>query len=330
MDRPAISVLVVAYRERDALLEALRACLAAAELVPDTTELIVVDNGSLAGFIRAERPEARLIEPGRNLGFAGGVQRGLREARGEWIALVNDDARIEPDALARMLEAGQRDPRIGSVAAQIRFARAPDLINSAGIAVDALGIAAERLAGQPVHMAGGVREVFGPSGCVALYRRAMLDAIGGFDERFFAYLEDADVAWRARAAGWIALYEPHAIAYHQGSASSGEASARKYFLVGRNRVRLLARNATTSQLMRALPGIVLYDLAYVLYVALRDRTLAPLHGRIAGLRQWRTLRREARATRRPVALSSARNGWLGALRQHMAYRKLASDFRALP
>jgi GT2 family glycosyltransferase len=328
MDRPAISVLVVAYRQRDALIEALRSCLAAAELVPGGAELIVVDNGSLAGFIRAERPEARLIEPGRNLGFAGGVQRGLREARGEWIALVNDDARIEPDALARMLGAGQRDPRIGSVAAQIRFARAPDRINSAGIAVDVLGIAAERLSGEPVSVAGGVCEVFGPSGCVALYRRAMLDAIGGFDERFFAYLEDADVAWRARAAGWVALYEPHAIAYHQGSASAGEGSASKYSLVGRNRVRLLARNATTAQLMRALPGIVLYDLAYVLYVALADRTPASLTGRIAGLREWRSLRAETRASRRRVPLGPARRGWLAALRQHRAYLRFAADGRA--
>ncbi len=147
----------------------------------------------------------------------------------------------------------------------------------------------------------------------------MLRELGGFDERFFAYLEDVDLAWRARAAGWRCLYEPRAVAHHRGSASSGEGSSSKYFLVGRNRVRLLARNATAGQLLRALPGILVYDSAYVIYAALADRTLAPLRGRVAGLREWPAMRQHTRASRRPVALSSAWNGWVSALRQHQAY-----------
>ncbi len=152
----------------------------------------------------------------------------------------------------------------------------------------------------------------------------MLDEVGGLDERFFAYLEDVDLAWRARSAGWRCVYEPGAVAYHQGSASTGEGSQRKYFLVGRNRVRLLARNATSAQLLRSLPGILLYDLAYVIYAALADRTLAPLRGRLAGLREWRALRAETRPSRRTVELSSGWKGWLAALRMRAAYRRLAS------
>jgi GT2 family glycosyltransferase len=324
MAEPAISVVVVAYREREVLAECLAACLDAAAAVPGGAELIVVDNGGLAPFIRERWPDVRLIEPGGNVGFAGGVQRGVAVASGEWVALVNDDARIERDALARLLTAGERDEQIGSIAAQVCFHSDPALINSAGIDVDSLGIATERLAGRPAAEAQNACEVFGVSGCFALYRTAMLDAVGGLDERFFAYLEDVDLAWRARAAGWIAVYEPLAVAYHHGSASSGEGSQRKYFLAGRNRVRLLARNATQAQLVRSLPGILLYDLAYVAYAALSDRTLAPLRGRLAGLREWRVMRRESSERRRPVKLSSARKGWLRALRQHRAYRELGS------
>ncbi|HEY2200835.1 MAG TPA: glycosyltransferase family 2 protein [Solirubrobacteraceae bacterium] len=322
MAGPTISVVIVAYRQREALAECLAACLEAAAAVSGGAELIVVDNGGLAPFIRERWPDVRLIEPGSNVGFAGGVKRGVAVASGEWVALVNDDARIERDALARLLSAGERDERIGSIAAQVRFHSDPTLINSAGIDVDSLGIATERLSGRPVTEAQHTCEVFGASGCFALYRAAMFNALGGLDERFFAYLEDVDLAWRARAAGWIAVYEPLAVAYHHGSASSGEGSHTKYFLVGRNRVRLLARNATARQLLRALPGILLYDLAYVIYAALADRTLAPLRGRLAGLREWRAFRREGQQQRRTVALSPASKGWRSALRQHRAYREL--------
>lgn len=324
MDRPAISVLVVAYRQREALTEALESCLAAAANVAEDVELIVIDNGELASFVRDGFPSARVIEPAANLGFAGGVQRGLADARGEWIALVNDDARLDSQALAKLLDTGRREERTGSVAAQIRFASDPGRINSAGISVDSLGVASERLAGRPAGEADGASEVFGASGCVALYRRTMLDEVGGLDERFFAYLEDVDLAWRARSAGWRCVYEPGAVAYHQGSASTGEGSRRKYFLVGRNRVRLLARNATSVQLLRALPGILAYDPLYILYALISDHTIAPLRGRLAGMREWRALRAETRPSRRTVELSSGWKGWLAALRMRAAYRRLGS------
>jgi GT2 family glycosyltransferase len=324
MAGPTISVVIVAYRQRETLAEAVHTCLQAAEEVPGGAELIVVDNGGLAPFVRERWPALALIEPGSNLGFAGGVQRGIAAARGDWVALVNDDARVEPEALARLLAAGERDARIGSVAAQVRFHADPTRVNSAGVEVDSLGVAIERLAGRPVAEAERPCEVFGASASVALYRTAMLSSLGGLDERFFAYLEDVDLAWRARAAGWTAVYEPRAIAYHHGSASSGEGSRRKYFLVGRNRVRLLARNATTAQLLRSLPGILLYELAYVLYAAAVDRTLAPLRGRLAGVREWRELRREHGGRRQAVALSPASRGWIAALRMRRAYRGLGA------
>jgi GT2 family glycosyltransferase len=325
MDGPAISILVVAYREREALAAALESCVVAGAEVSGGCELIVVDNGGLAPFVRERFPAVKILDNGgANLGFAGGVQRGLEEARGRWIALVNDDARIERDSLARLLEAGERDERIGSVAAQVRFEADPGRINSAGVSVDTLGVATERLAGQPLAAGQSPGEVFGACGCFALYRREMIDALGGFDTRFFAYLEDVDLAWRARAAGWITRYEPLAVAYHRGSASSGAGSARKYELVGRNRMRLLARNATRRRLVRSLPGIVLYDLAYVLYAGVTDRTLAPLWGRLRGLREWRALRAETRAQRREVALTPAWRGALASLRMSRAYRGSAA------
>jgi GT2 family glycosyltransferase len=312
-----LSVIVVAYRHREPLLECLEACSAAAELVPES-ELIVVDNGSLTPLVRQRFPAARLVRPGFNSGFAGGVARGLAIADGLWVALVNDDARVGREAFATMLAAGERADSIGAVAGQVRFSGTPNRVNSAGISVDRLGVATERLAGAPIEAAREPCEVFGASGCFALYRRSMLTEIGGFDERFFAYLEDVDVAWRARATGWRCVYEPRAIAHHHGSASSRHRSSLKYFLVGRNRVRLLARNATTRQLLGAWPAILAYDCAYIAYAVARDRTLAPARGRLAGLRNWRS---DRRPQRRRVELE--RVSLRASIGQHRAYRVLA-------
>ena len=132
-------------------------------------------------------------------------------------------------------------------------------------------------------------EVFGASAGAALYRRAMLEQVGGFDASFFMYLEDVDLAWRARAHGWRCLHVPDAVVLHEHSRSSGHRSDFKYYLVGRNRVRLLA-DATTGRLLRYAPLMLLYDLAYVAYALAVDRSTAPLRGRVGGLREWRRYR----------------------------------------
>ena len=235
-----LSAIVVTHRGGpllDACLSSLRTALATLD-----AELLVVDNSEHG--VRAEG--ARVLPQGRNAGFAGGVAAGLEAAAGEWILLVNDDAELEPDAATELLAAAVDG--VGTVCGQVRFHARRDTINTAGLVVDRLGIAYDRHAGAPAVDGGAVEEVFGASACVVLYRRAMLDAIGGFDASFFAFGEDADVAWRARTAGWSCLYVPASVAYHHGSATAGEASARKYFLVGRNRMRLLAKNATGGQL----------------------------------------------------------------------------------
>jgi GT2 family glycosyltransferase len=300
----------------DACLGALRTALAS---LGEDAELIVVDNG--ASGISAGG--AQVLGKGVNLGFAGGVARGLEAAAGEWVLLVNDDAELEPDALGPLLAAGRAVPRAGTVTGQVRFFARRDVINTAGLVVDRLGVAYDRLAGAPARDGGTVEEVFGASACVALYRRAMLDAIGGFDASFFAFGEDADVAWRARMAGWSALYAPASVAYHHGSATAGEASPEKYFLVGRNRMRLLAKNAPAGQLARWGWAMALYDLLYVVFVAATDRTLAPLRGRLVGLREWHRYRLAGAAARRPIPLAPP-TGPLGTWRQRAAYRKGAS------
>ncbi len=198
------------------------------------------------------------------------------------------------------------------------FAGSGDTIKAAGIEIDELGIAYERLLGALAAEGGAeVADVFGASGAACLYRRAMLDALGGFDQSFFAYLEDADLAWRAQMNGWRCVYAPRAVVRHHHSATLGHRSSEKYFLVGRNRVRMLAKNVTRSHLMRRGFQLALYDLAYVAYAAVRARTLAPVRGRLHGVREWRAYR-TASPSRRAAPL--ARPGGLReALKRDRAY-----------
>jgi GT2 family glycosyltransferase len=318
-----VTIVVVDHRARELLLE----CLAHVEAARAgiESELIVVENasdGETAALVRERHPAATVIEERANTGFAPAVARAIAASSGEWIALVNNDANLDPGALRALLAAGEADPRIGSVAAQVRFVARPQVVNSAGLVVDRLGVAYERLAGAPIAAADDApRDVFGATGCVALYRRAMLDAIGGFDASFFAYQEDVDVAWRARATGWRAAYEPRALAHHHGSASAREGSAFKYRLVGRNRMRLLAKNATRGQLVRYGALMALYDIAYVVFAGLTDRTLAPLTGRLEGLREWRRYRAMGEVTRGAAPLAPASAGWRGALGMWRGYRR---------
>jgi GT2 family glycosyltransferase/glycosyltransferase involved in cell wall biosynthesis len=319
----AVSTVIVNHERRDLLRKCLQSLERALERVEEDTEIILVDNGSSDGsveLVEAQFPDVELVRLPRNEGFAGGVAAGIAAARGEWIAVFNNDTTVEPDAVSLMLEAARSKPRVGAVAAQMRFADRREVLNSAGLELDRLGIAADRLVGSRVtdHQEREPYEVFGATGGAALFHIDMLEEVGGFDDSFFAFFEDVDLAWRARAHGWRALYAPAAVIYHHHSATARHGSPGKLYLVGRNRVRTLAKNATAEMLLRNAPGMVVYDVAYVAFASLTGGTLAPLQGRLQGLREWRAYRRRGALHRQPVELERPL-GFRRALRRHRAW-----------
>jgi len=328
-----VSAVVLTYQRLELLPACLDSVQEALSRLDCPAEIVVVDNGSPEQFATTRIGElcqqARIVTLKENRGYAGGLHAGLAVAQGEWILTIGDDATIEPPAVVAMLAAGRSADDIGSVAATMLFADRSngDVVNSAGLDIDRLGTAVDRWVGASAAYAETeTTEVFGTSGGAALYRQAMLDDIGGFDTSFGVYLEDADVAWRARMAGWRCLLEPRAVVRHHHSATTRHRSDSKYFHVGRNRVRMLAKNATGTQLLRYAPLIVLYDLAYVVYALLVDRTTAPIRGRLEGLREWRRYR-GAQHVRRPVELARAR-GLRAALGRNAAVRMPGSDPRS--
>jgi GT2 family glycosyltransferase len=316
-----IDAIIVNRDRADLLCAALSSVGAAFGAAGVAGRTIVVDNGSTDDSeerVRSEFPAARWIQTNGNLGFPTAVNAGLEHSSAEWVLTLNNDATIEPDAIRRVSEL-EIPADVGTIAMQMRFANRPEVVNSAGIGVDVLGVAYDRHLGTP---AGGPAsrggEVFGACAGAALYRRAMLDDIHGFDGGIFIYLDDADVAWRARMAGWRALYVPDAVVWHAHSATTRHGSSFKYFHVGRSRVRLLAKNADRRHLVRYGLQMVAFDVGYVVFVALFDRSLAPLRGRLAGLREWRAVRAENAPRRRPVELDR-RQGFAAALRRRRAW-----------
>jgi GT2 family glycosyltransferase len=296
-------------------LRHLPACLdALAPQLPEGAELLVVDNGSrdgTAAWVRAHHPGARLLRLPSNLGFAGGVNTGLRAARGDLILLFNDDAFAEPGMVEALLAAAGSNPQAGAVAGVLTFAHRPDLVASAAIRARRDGVALDGWAGQSVmELPALARPVMGASGGLALLRRALLDDLGLLEGRFFNYLEDVDLAWRALLRGWETLLAPAARARHIYSATGGQGSPFKQRLLGRNRIAAIVRCFPAQLLAACLPSILAYDALAIAYAA-ATRQGAMVTGRLDA---WRgradLLAQRAQIQRRRTAPVDALGRWL--------------------
>jgi GT2 family glycosyltransferase len=240
---PLVSLIIVNWNGKRLLGECLDSVFA--QSFRDF-EVIVVDNGSQDGsveFIRGRYREAKVVALPENLGFAGGNNAGIQIASGKFVALLNNDTKVDPAWLENLVkEAETGPPTIGMWACKILSYDSPESIDTVGLLIypDGLGRGKGRLdRDQGQYDQKG--EALFPSGCAGLYRMAMLGQIGLFDEAFFAYADDVDLGLRARLAGWGCVYVPSARVYHKYSSSSSAYSPLKAFLVERNRIWVLLK-----------------------------------------------------------------------------------------
>lgn len=285
-----ISVLIVNYNG----VSHLERCLTSlARQGYPRFETIVVDNASTDGsadWVAEHFPQVHLICSERNLGFAAGNNLGIREARGELIATLNTDTEVDPEYL-EMLSAPMVDGQIGMCAPLMLEMDRRGIVDAAGLTVDSLGFAWNVGAGEEARNFTIQRLVFGACAGAALYRRAMLEALGSFDEDYFAYYEDADLAWRAQRSGWKGVFVPGARVYHLHGGSFGKTSPQKSFLLARNRWWTLIKNYPLSAFVLYLPAILGADTLALARATLHQRSSAPLRGRLAAAagagRAWR-------------------------------------------
>ncbi len=241
-------------------------------------ELVAVDNGSRDGgpaLVARDWPEATWVRCPRNRGFSAAINAGLRASRAPAVALLNADTVPRPgwlEALARALAAAP--PDVGALTSKMISLEDPNRLDDCGDTLSWQGAAAKRGHGRPVSELVEPDEVLSACAGAALCRREMLEDVGGFDETFFAYLEDVDLGLRARLRGWRCRYVPEAEILHQGH-GSGIRGARYVRLMTRNRALLLLKNIPARLLARH-AGALLYGQAYF-FIAYR-RPLASLAG----------------------------------------------------
>jgi len=233
-----ISVVVVNWNRK----ELLRACLASlARQTGVSLEIIVVDNGSSDGSADLAEREfgAQVIRNPENRGFCAANNQGIAVARGEFIALLNNDAEAEPGWLAALHRVCSRGPDIGMAASKVLVWEDPQRIDKVGHLIFPDGQNRGRGSGALDRgQYDREEEVLWPDGSAALYRKEMLDQIGGFDEDFFAYGDDAELGLRARIAGWKCIYTPEAAVRHHRGSTLGKNSVRRLELIERNRLLL--------------------------------------------------------------------------------------------
>ncbi len=254
--RPDVSVVVVAYGPSPMLGDCVEALLASEGV---DVEIVVVDNGCTTdAFDRlAERESIRLVRPGRNTGFAGGCNLGAGHASGEYLALVNPDALVEPDALARLIKALQ-EPGVGLVSASLRLWSAPDVMNSAGNPVHYLGLSWAGALGEPASAHRDTRDVPAATGAALALRRETWTRMGGFWDEMFAYYEDTEFSLRCWQRGMRVVYVPDAVVLHHYEFSRND---HKMFLLERNRLLMLLTLYQARTLWLLAPALLALELA---------------------------------------------------------------------
>lgn len=248
MTRP-VSVALLAFGAEPYLAGAVASVLASEGV---EIELVIVDNGCTTTAVERLPADSRVtvLRPGRNLGFAGGVNYAVAASRHPTIALVNSDAEVAPGAIARLADL-VADPSVGVAGGLVVLADDPGTINSAGNPVHVLGLSWAGSMGRPVAEVAGLREVASASGACMAVRRSVWDELGGFADRYFAYLEDLELGWRCWQRGLRVVVDPGAVAVHHYEFGR---SPLKMYLLERNRlVFLLTVHQARTLILLALP-----------------------------------------------------------------------------
>lgn len=284
---PRVSVIIVNYNGQ----EFIENCLASLrqQAYPDY-EIILVDNASSdrsLEIVRQHGDAVTLVASEHNLGFAKGNNLGVQHADGDYLAFLNPDTVVHPDWLAELVRAMQTIEGAGLATAKILLLSQPDRINTCGNDVHFTGIPTVRGWMQPADTMNRREEVCSVSGACFLISRQVFEEVGGFNDDFFLYSEDNDLAWRAQLAGYSCWYIPTSVIYHRYAPRFG---AEKFYYLERNRYRLVLQNFRWKTIALLVPALALSDVVTWGYALMQGRAHVAAKLRVYKwfLTQWQT------------------------------------------
>lgn len=215
-------------------------------------ETIFVDNGSLDGsrsYVKENYPQMKFIPLDKNYGFSAAVNVGIRESKGEYVVLLNNDTQVEKNWLENLVACIESDDKVFSCSSKMIRYNERELIDDAGDQYSVLGWAKKRGDGKPVSLYNENKQIFSSCAGAAIYRRSIFEEIGYFDENFFAYMEDVDIGYRSNIYGYKNIYCSKAVVYHIGSATTGATrhNGFKVKLSARNNIYLAYKNMPVLQ-----------------------------------------------------------------------------------
>lgn len=253
-----VSVIVLAYGEEAHLSSCIDAILCSVDDTgqPLIVEVILVDNGAPDAVARLPAdPRLTIVRPSGNLGFAGGCNLGAARSGGSRLTFVNSDAIVEPDAIARLTSALD-DPQVGAVSGSVRLADQPARMNTAGNPVHYLGVVWAGSFGELARDHHSSTDIASVTGAFFAVRRAVWEQVAGFDERYFAYHEDADLSLRLWQQRFQVRYEPNAVAIHFYEFSRNRS---KQYLLERNRWITVLTVFPRQVVMGTIPVAVIFE-----------------------------------------------------------------------
>ncbi len=251
------SIIVVNTNEKRYVGNCLTSLL---NLQSQEIEIIVVDNGSTDGsveYIAKQFPSVKVVEAGKNLGFSGANNLGVQRATGTYLVFLNPDTTVEKGSIEALTLPLEKDPKIGLTTAKILLMATPDRINTCGNDVHFTGFGYLRGWQAPASSNNNVQEVCSVSGAAFAIPRALFTTLEGFDEAFFPiYVEDTDLSWRARIAGYRVIYVPDSVVSHDYKSGFG---SDKFFRLERNRHQMLLKTYRLPTLILLTPALLLSE-----------------------------------------------------------------------
>jgi GT2 family glycosyltransferase len=251
--QPLVSIITLNYNQAAVTAEFLES---SKKLLYPFFEILICDMGSTEDpasiFKNADYPNTRLLRSTKNLGFAGGNNWGIRQARGEFIFIVNNDTDLTPDIIRQLMEPFFKNPAIGIVCPKIKYFDDPRIIQYAGFMpmnpftgrTSSIG---DHETDNGQYNISGVTN--GAHGCAMMVKKEVIEKTGLFPENFFLYYEEWDWSARVQKAGFLIWYQSEATILHKESMTVGKENPMKTYYLTRNRILYMRRNSSPFNLI---------------------------------------------------------------------------------